>query len=529
VEDGSEREDVLHECLTGTPPFEGESLFEVLDRVKRGEVTPVTALRDDVPSWVAQIVARAMARDPARRYSDGAALATALRAGPKRGAPRRRMGLVLGAALLGGAALVAGAALHFTLRATSGGGGSTGEDADALCARGDAALAKGDGAAAFSAFDRAMVLAPSVRALLGRSSAHKLRGEMKLAIDDATAATGRDPRDPRVWIHRAELQPLADHRDRESDFGRALALAPHDARTRTKRAVERLALADEKGATEDATVATEFDSKASGAWVVLAQIAWTHGKHDEAKKNYNQALEADPKNAEAYARFGLILWSLHENDEALAKLDKAVALGYETARVYAARAGLRWEHKDYEGALDDSNRALALDRGEPFGYQNRSLARNSLADRARERGAPDAEVHALREGALADVNRYLASNEDNSSAHGNRAYIRRLLGDARGSLEDSLFVIAGHPDDWIAWSNRAGAHLALGQLDEAFAAAEQTIALMPGQGFGYAFRGLVRARRGDDERARADLEKALALPFYGPDRVTAEEALAHLR
>ncbi|HEX3478226.1 MAG TPA: protein kinase [Kofleriaceae bacterium] len=75
---------VVFHCLTGTPPFEGDSAIAVLGKILFGAPPRVSALWPDVPAELDALVGRMLARDPALRPSDGASLAAALAAlGPR--------------------------------------------------------------------------------------------------------------------------------------------------------------------------------------------------------------------------------------------------------------------------------------------------------------------------------------------------------------------------------------------------------------------------------------------------------------
>jgi serine/threonine protein kinase len=101
---------ILFQLLTGRLPFESPNAMEVV-RLHRDEQPPdVRDLRPDAPPWLADLTARALAKDPAARPRDGAAFAAALAAEaedatrvlhlpPRRRRPMQR-GLVLVAALL---------------------------------------------------------------------------------------------------------------------------------------------------------------------------------------------------------------------------------------------------------------------------------------------------------------------------------------------------------------------------------------------------------------------------------------------
>ena len=67
---------VAFECLAGRRPFEADSpVATALAHLRE----PIPDLPDDVPADLAAVVRRALAKDPAERYEDGAAFAVALR------------------------------------------------------------------------------------------------------------------------------------------------------------------------------------------------------------------------------------------------------------------------------------------------------------------------------------------------------------------------------------------------------------------------------------------------------------------
>ncbi|MEV8516124.1 protein kinase [Dactylosporangium sp. NPDC051484] len=67
---------VAYQCLSGVRPFEGENPLEIAMRHVREMPPPLPA---DIPPPVAQLVERAMAKDPAARWPSAAALAQAAR------------------------------------------------------------------------------------------------------------------------------------------------------------------------------------------------------------------------------------------------------------------------------------------------------------------------------------------------------------------------------------------------------------------------------------------------------------------
>src|SRR5262249_23711203 len=64
--------------LTGRPPFEDADVLRIIERVRTETAPSVVALRSDVPRGLANVVARCLAKTPAERVPDYAALSAAL-------------------------------------------------------------------------------------------------------------------------------------------------------------------------------------------------------------------------------------------------------------------------------------------------------------------------------------------------------------------------------------------------------------------------------------------------------------------
>ncbi len=71
---------VLYELLTGRTPFDGRTFAELARRIIAETPPPVETLRPDVPPALSAVIARALAKDPADRYSNGMDLAADLTA-----------------------------------------------------------------------------------------------------------------------------------------------------------------------------------------------------------------------------------------------------------------------------------------------------------------------------------------------------------------------------------------------------------------------------------------------------------------
>ncbi len=91
---------VLYELLCGRRPFNSESSIDLLEQVKYRAVPPPRTIHDDIPKPLEDICLKAMAKEPASRYTTAADMAAELR---RVLAPKRRgIGLpYLIAAILG--------------------------------------------------------------------------------------------------------------------------------------------------------------------------------------------------------------------------------------------------------------------------------------------------------------------------------------------------------------------------------------------------------------------------------------------
>jgi serine/threonine protein kinase len=68
----------LYFLLTGSPPFQAGSQYELLQAHHMKEPTPLNHLRSDVPPELAAVASKMMAKDPARRYQTPAEVVQAL-------------------------------------------------------------------------------------------------------------------------------------------------------------------------------------------------------------------------------------------------------------------------------------------------------------------------------------------------------------------------------------------------------------------------------------------------------------------
>ena len=545
---------VLYECLAGAPAFPGESVLEIVERVERGAFPPLARFRPDAPRDLASTVERCLARDPGRRFADGAALARALTGAKPAGRRPLAPGLVVLAAV---GAAAAGLALrsrpapnapvsHAENHPEPSPGPSR---APALTRRAlDLVAACDEHAEAASrdavAADPGFALAHAALALALTSGR---------ALDEARAegqrATELDPRCALGWAARSwatgpeEGLPLAD---------RALELDPKLAwglLARAKADSDR----DPDRAERDASRALELDPRLADAWFARAQLRSQRPGRD-ATDDLDRALELAPRFAKAYHLRGLIRGAQGDGDGSLADLEQAVALD-PSSRNLMFRGAIRFKRGDAEGALADLSRAIGGEESDnAFAWGQRARARlvlrdpeRALSDAARSlelepsnlitwlvladirvaRGEK-AEARAVYERLRARppnddagdaARRWLAENPAardppallpaaDAQAALNQALARRDPALAPRLATGMIAVAPASPEAWI---KRCTARMIAEDLAGAEADASQAIDLAPGSPFTWTQRGTVRGFREDAAGARADSERALAL------------------
>ncbi|MCU0497317.1 MAG: protein kinase [Anaerolineae bacterium] len=70
---------LIYQLLSGEPPFQGDTPFQLMHKHLYQDPEPIQQLRDDVPEALQAILARAMAKDPDDRYPTVSAFADAFR------------------------------------------------------------------------------------------------------------------------------------------------------------------------------------------------------------------------------------------------------------------------------------------------------------------------------------------------------------------------------------------------------------------------------------------------------------------
>jgi tetratricopeptide (TPR) repeat protein len=461
---------ILHECLSGRKPFEATSLVRYVKAIEAGSPAPVEAAR-----WIARVVERALARDPAERFADGLALARALEAGAPAGAGRLAIGGAVLTAAIGGAVAIA---------ASRGGarqGAAPGGDAAAvastslapalrLAKSAEQKLKTGDLDAALAEATRAIELDPKL--ILGfavRAEVRVRRRDYVGAADDCTHAIALDPNLPNGYWNRGLIEETTEDLNAAlADFSKVIEFGPPYARVLGHRSSVRWRLGDRAGAIADCERCLELAPDAPESAEIRRNLE--HMKATEPR-------ETEPKDAQGFLARAEKRHHQHVRDGAIADATEAIRLDERLARAYALRGHVYAEQGDADAAIADCTRALELAPG----------LVDTLADRA---GA------------------------------------RMKTGDDDGAIADSTKAIALDPSIAYPWFVRGAARARRGQVPEAIDDLGHVIEIEPKSPRGYAARGAVRRDGGDLAGAILDYESALRV---SPGDAKLEKTLADLK
>ena len=348
---------ILHEALTGQPPFGGKDpLGYGLDLLGMTPVAP-SRVRAEVPRWLDAVVARALEKEEAARYSDAGELARALGGTGPRG--RRRwvaavavVGLL--AAGLPGAILVSRPGETGDLAAVTSRYGGTG-----TTTRPQAKPPEPPGA------KKADKAPEFVSDCYARGCERERVGDLDGALVDMTRAVELDPGFATAWAERAMI---------------------------------RFSMGDRPGALEDASKAIELAPGSGQAWGVLGHVRcrglnMTTVDLAEGIADLDSAVVLEPKVAWLWNDRAAARGMSGDLEGAISDASKAIELDSTDVRFWQTRGTARLTKGDADGAIADTTRALELDPTLAVPWLDRATARSAKG-----------EV----EGAISDLERFLS-------------------------------------------------------------------------------------------------------------------------
>jgi len=478
---------VLYAMCTGQPPFKADSTVAVLRQVSDEPPRPIRDLNPDVPEWLAAIIAKLMAKDPAGRYQTAADVAdvlarrlaeleqppqpastvTAAGAAPGRRAPRM---LEVVAVLLSLAALAIGLLTWWVVRMRE-----KAHDASQPVAGPPAGPSHPDpppapaplpvprAALENEARDRAVA-----SALMSQAAEAARKHDLPRAADLYTEAIERDPANTAARLGRASTyisETLVNWTGAIADATEVIQLDPENAAAYEIRAHARQRSGAFQSAIDDATEAIRLDPKR--VWAYLYRAAAYNGLSEwkDAIVDLDELIRRAPEARWAWYWRAVSYAGLGANDRALGDVEHAIILEPSVGQFWLLRGRIRGQLKDYERAMADYAEAIRLadETSKPWAYGGRANLERS---------------HSKIEPAIADYTEAI-----------------RLRGDKVKPEEAGLY------------SARASVYLAHGENDRALADLDQAIRLNPRIAWVYHTRGIARVRTGQWDRAIDDFEE----------------------
>jgi tetratricopeptide (TPR) repeat protein len=419
-------------------------------------------------------------------------------------------------------------------------------DGDALTLRGNIALESGDIAAAISDLRAVLRDQPgNVPVLRTLARAHLLDDESALAEENLRTAINASPADLAVQLELASLFMQTRRADQAVQLlEQSVRAHPTDVSVRQELVRAYLAGDDLTGARRAASdLETLAPNSAVGPYLAgivaraqkrnadartefaralqlrpadmdtltaLARLEASQGRYQPAVDRARAALAAEPHDAAVHNLLGEALRAGGRSAEAIAEFSQASVLAPKWWTPYRNLAQTRLAANDVDGAL------AAYETGVTASQYDRNLV-VELADLYEQRHRVNEAIRLYEETRLRQPNLQIAAN--------NLAMLLVTYRQDRASLDRARdltdgFVGSDKPAllDTYGW-----VRLKCGDLDAALPALERAAVQSPDSYVIHYHLGMVQFRVGQSERARANLETALAgaRPFAGSDEARA--------
>ena len=552
---------ILYELLVFHPPYDGDSLIEVLNQVKAGAlVTPTDRLRKwpqlraagvVVPVELEAVVLRAMEPESRRRYRTVRELKadidawlanepvsahrdTALERIIKWG--RRHPTRALGSAAAVLLVLITG--LVFSVMWAMYSDAQRQADTIALeKAESDRKQAEETAKVAKLQADNAEKAAVLERERASRSEAE--RAKMRAEQDQERAEQERKNAEMRELVARGELDDLQKllgatiNRQRDEAFEafrKAYTTALASGKTQEQfisdlgrdKIEEWIEVMMRAMDAADRLQTVTIDSGDMFRLGVLYQFGTR--EYPTADYYYSKAIELDPIGVEPLLQRASVRDLMGRPEDALADYDRAVEMAGQSPVALVARGEFHRRHGRVQPAVDDFDAAAALRPGDA----DATLRKGWLLINA-----------GMLDQAMTEFNAVLAAAPDNTAALAGRGAVKRLRGDLDGSMTDLNLAVQQDANYHRARVSRGQTWMEMGRVDKAMEDFDHVLEQVPDNPDALWCRAGARRRINDSRGAiddysallAANPDNAAALTARGEARmqVDAELALADLQ
>ncbi len=373
-----------------------------------------------------------------------------------------------------------------------------------LARRGDAFLALNDAAKAREAYEAALAINPNDGDALGGMARHAALGnDAAGAARFADEATTRDPKNAEGWMLKGNLL-RAQGKGKEAlvAYDKVLAIDPGHRAANIEKAYVHIGANDLVAAKADIEAARKHGAVSLNLTYVEALLAFTGGKHAEAKESLQKILKVAPDHMPSILLSGAVELNLN-----------AVQVAEQHLRRYLdANPTNTYARKLLAQAL--------LKQGQP------AEATKVLTPAVKE-SSQDAQLLALTGQSYLQARDFAKAStylEQASTLAPQAASIRTSLGlsklgqgDVNQAVEQLQRATTLDPKSLEAGFALVQAELSRGQHDKALAAVQGLEKALPASAPVQNMKGNVYLSKGDAKNARASFDKALSLqPGFFP-------------
>jgi tetratricopeptide (TPR) repeat protein len=258
---------------------------------------------------------------------------------------------------------------------------------------GIACMESGQPEPALAAFDKAVVLEPSVEAFFGRGTAQAALEQWASALESFGQVVAAQPRHAQAHFNRGTaLLALRRFADALAAYEQAIALQPrHVAALINKgHALQALGRHADALAAYDEAIAIEPTRPA--AWLGRGDASLDLQRHADALACFDKALTLKPDHVEALCNRATALLRMGRIEEAVTGYERALAVSPSHAVTLTNLSGALREAQRHEEALAMADRAVAQAPDLAHAHMNRG---NALLDLCRLDQASGAYARAL--------------------------------------------------------------------------------------------------------------------------------------
>ncbi len=575
---------VLYEVLAGRPPFQGDSLRELLNAVVERDPVPPRVFQPRVHIDVETICLKAMEKDPARRYPSAGALAADLarylegepieaRPAPLLARAWRRclkhpVKLTAAVLLVLAGSWAAWREVHDaavqrqlveeTRRADAEArdlrrrraqplfesAQRTLEVSDILARQGELAKRRDGLSEAVALLDQALAEDPEfAEAWFARARAHRYLGRREEALEDLARTirlrdTWSAPYIERITILVDAFRDLKDPTVSVDSLGAPMRWAFRDVSKDPR------ALALQATMQSDLSRVTDLGVRPEEAHYLKGAILIAQGRPEEAIASLTEAIRLFPYYADAYQKRSYPLLMLSRVDEALADADRAIELWPAFFDAHLYRGTVRMARQEADGARADFLKAVELDPARPEPHETLAVLLlmagdfegcvreatialdrrdngKTLCNRAMALLALDKHAEAAQ-----DLGRAIELDPRDATAWVLRAQARIIGSDlvgARHDIDQAVMLDGDNPETLLMEASLLWNE---SKHEQARERCDQILGKHPEFAEAYAMRGAMRVDLGDPEGGIQDLEVFLGKAGNAPGADTVRRQIA---